>query len=592
MKLVIVGGVAGGASAAARIRRLDEQAEIIILERTQFVSYANCGLPYYVGEVITDKKKLTLQTPESFSKRFNIEVRVRHEVEAIDRASKTLRVCNLDEECVYSESYDILILSPGAQPLKPPVPGIQSERIFTLRSVEDTFKIKEFCDKYRSATRKKTEAQGVGQSQSLGQQKTLVQKNPDQQGANGLCLAHALVIGGGFIGLEMAENLVERGFKVTILQRSKQLMPPLDFDMASFVHDYMRSRGIELRFSQHIQAFETKEDSVCVKLESNDSISADFAIMAVGVVPDSHLAREAGLNLGSRGAIRVDAHMRTSDPFIYAVGDAIEFKNYVTDQSVVTALAGPANKQGRIAADNICGISRKFSGAQGSCVLKLFDMCIASTGINEKTALSLGLSYDKVITSSPSHASYYPGASTMTIKTLFDSQSGRILGAQIVGFEGVDKRIDVIAVALRAKMTSTDLAELDLAYAPPFSSAKDPVNMAGFVIENIREGFIKQVHWHEIADLQKQQAQLINVATAREFAEGHIEDSINIPLDELRDRIEEIDRSKPVYLYCFSGLRSYIANRIVAGYGIDSYNLSGGYRFYRQVISELSKQAI
>lgn len=553
MKIVIVGGVAGGATAAARIRRLDESAEIVILERTGFISYANCGLPYYVGDVITDKEKLTLQTPESFRRRFDIDVRVHNKVTSVDKSAKTVCVTRLDDGSSYTEHYDELILSPGARAVKPPFSGVDNDRVFTLRTVEDTFAIKEFTDRFQGG--------------------------------------RAVVVGGGFIGLEMTENLLERGFGVTLLQRGTQVMPPLDFDMATGVHAYLRSHGVDLRFGRKVEGFIETDEGISVSLEDGTSIDADFVLLCVGVSPDSHLALEAGLDMGMHGSIKVDSHMRTSDPSIYAVGDAVEFANYVTGQPVITALAGPAIKQGRIAADNICGIPHEFSGAQGSSVLKLFDMVIATTGINEKTARAAGIAFDKVIISSLSHATYYPGASKMTVKTLFEPESGRILGAQIVGFEGVDKRIDVMAVAIRAGMTGADLTELDLAYAPPFSSAREPANMVGFVIENVLSGLVAQIHWDEIENLQKSGAQLVDVSTEREFAEGHISGAVNIPLDQLRERIDEIDAERPVYFNCSSGLRSYVASRIVSGHGIVSYNLSGGYRFYHQIMEDLAHDA-
>lgn len=425
---------------------------------------------------------------------------------------------------------------------------MESRRIFTLRTVEDTYKIKDYVDEL-------------------------------EQG-------HAVVIGGGFIGLEMVENFVERGFKVTLLQRSRQVMPPLDYDMATFVHSYLRSKGVDLRFGQKMVGFVDTDEGVSVSFEDGSSLDADIILLATGVVPDAHLAQEAGLEMGDCGSIKVDAHLRTSDPSIFAAGDAIEFPHFVSGQSVVTALAGPANKQGRIIADNICGIPSKFSGAQGSSVLKLFDLVVATTGLNEKTARAAGIPYDRVVTACLSHAGYYPGAKRLTMKTVFEQETGRILGAQAIGFEGVDKRIDVMATAIRAGMHGSALGELDLAYAPPFSSAKDPVNVAGLIIENVLNGIVTQVHWDELEELSKKGIQLIDVSLEKEYSKGHIEGFVNIPLNELRDRIGEIDTETPVCFSCFSGSRSYVACRMAQARGISAYNLSGGYHFYNQVMED------
>lgn len=550
MKTLIIGGVAGGATAAARLRRLDEHAQIVMIERTGYVSYANCGLPYYVGEVITDKRKLTLQSPESFRNRFNIDVRVRQEAIKIDREAKTVLIRNLENGSEYEESYDSLILSPGAKAVKPNLPGIDDRRILTLRTVEDTFAMKQRADELAEQGR-----------------------------------ARAVVIGGGFIGIEAAENLMERGFDVTLLQRGDHVMPTLDYDMACEVHAYAREHGLDVRLNQNVNGFVADEeaDELTVTTAAGSVYRAPLVVLAIGVAPETHLAEEAGLELGMKKSIVVDEHMRTSDPSIFAVGDAVQVKNFVTGDDALISLAGPANKQGRIAADAICGRNSTFSGSQGSSVLKLFDMTIAATGLTESAARRAGIACDKVITSSPSHATYYPGASNMTVKTLFESETGRILGAQIVGFEGADKRIDVLATAIRARMTSADLEELDLAYAPPYSSAKDPVNMAGFVIENIRAGLVTQHHWNDVARLQQENAQLLDVRAEGEFARGHIEGAINIPLDELRGRINELDPKRTVYVNCHSGLRSYVACRMLAGHGFTCSNLSGGHRFYALV---------
>ena len=555
MKVLIIGGVAGGATAAARLRRLDETAQIIVLERGGFVSYANCGLPYYIGGVIEDKSALTLQTPESFWQRFRIEVRVHNEVTAINPAEKNLTVKRLDDESVYTESYDKLILSPGAKPVRPALPGIENSRIFTLRTVEDTYRIREY----------------------------LTQHKPKK----------AVVVGGGFIGLEMAENLVESGVQTCLLQRDDQVMPPLDYDMACEVHSYLRSKGIDLHLNETVTGFEEQSGQIITNLAGKESVKADFVVFAIGVTPETALAKAAGLKLGAREAIVVNQHMQTSQTDIYAVGDAVEFTHFVTEQKTWIALAGPANKQGRIAADHICGIQSTFSGAQGSSVIKLFDMTVATTGLNEKSAQAAGIVYDKAVTYSASHATYYPGATNMTIKTLYSPADGKILGAQIVGFDGVDKRIDVLATAIRAGMTAADLEELDLAYAPPYSSAKDPVNMAGFTIENVRSGLVKQHHWHDVEKLPRDGSViLLDTRTQAEFEQGHIADAVNIPLDILRERLSELDTAKEIYVNCYSGLRSYLACRILTQNGFSCSNLSGGYRFYENVINEKSYDAV
>jgi NADPH-dependent 2,4-dienoyl-CoA reductase/sulfur reductase-like enzyme/rhodanese-related sulfurtransferase len=549
MKVLIIGGVAGGATAAARLRRLDERAEIIILERSGFVSYANCGLPYYIGGVIQSKEALTLQTPESFRRRFRIDVRVHSEVLSIDRAAKTVQVRRLEDGSAYTESYDKLILSPGAQAIRPSLPGIDNPRIMTLRTVEDTYRIREFLEREQPR--------------------------------------RAVVVGGGFIGLEMAENLMHAGISTTLLQRSAQVLPPLDYDMACQVHAYLRTAGLDLRLNTSVAGYEELPDGVRVRLKDGGALEADFVLLAIGVTPETHLARDAGLALGAKDSIAVDESMRTSDPDIYAVGDAVEIRQSVSGVPALIALAGPANKQGRVAADNLCGRGVRYTGAQGSSVIKLFDMTVASTGLNEKAAKAAGLRYDRVVTYSPSHAAYYPGVSNLTIKTLYLPESGRIIGAQIVGFDGVDKRIDVMATAIRAEMTAVDLTELDLAYAPPYSSAKDPVNMAGFVIENIRDGLVEQYHWTDLEDLAgRRDVTLLDTRTEGEYRKGHMEGTVNIPLDELRERMGELDPTKELYVNCQSGLRSYLACRILTQNGFTCYNFSGGYHFYEYIADD------
>ena len=549
MKVVIVGGVAGGATAAARIRRLDEQAEIVVFERSGFISYANCGLPYYIGGVIEDPEELTLQTPESFFSRFRVAMRVRHEVTAIHPDRKTVSVTNLETGEAFEESYDKLILSPGAKPTQPRLPGVGLNKLFTLRTVEDTFRIKAYIS----------------------------ENHPKS----------AVLAGGGFISLELAENLRELGMDVTIVQRPKQLMNPFDADMASFIHSEMRRHGVKLALGHTVEGFEEKDGGVDVLLKDEAPLHADMVVLAIGVSPDTHLAQEAGLELGVKGSIVVNDRMETSVPHIYAVGDAVQVKHFVTGQDVLLSLAGPANKQGRIAADNICGGDSHYTGSQGSSVIKVFAMTAASTGVNETNARKAGLDVDTVILSPMSHAGYYPGGKVMTMKVVFEKETYRLLGAQIVGYEGVDKRIDVLATAIRAGLKATALKDLDLAYAPPYSSAKDPVNMAGFMIENIAKGVLKQWHLTDADSLPRDgSVTLLDTRTVEEFAHGHIDGFTNIPVDELRERLGELDKSKPVYVICQSGLRSYIACRILAGNGFECYNFSGGFRFYDAVMHD------
>lgn len=549
MKVVIIGGVAGGATAAARIRRLNEQAEIIVFERSGYISYANCGLPYYIGDTITDPEALTLQTPESFFSRFQITMKVRHEVTAIHAERNVVSVKNLETGAEFEESYDKLLLSPGAKPSLPPVPGTDIDRLFTLRTVEDTFRIKDYINK----------------------------KNPRS----------VILAGGGFISLELAENLRHLGMEVTIIQRPKQLMNPFDEDMASFIHSEMRSHGIRLLLGHTVEGFEETENGVRVLLKEEAPLSADMAVLAIGVSPDTRLAEMAGLKLGIKNSIIVNERMETSVPNIFAVGDAVQVKHFVSGEDSLISLAGPANKQGRIAADNICGKDSRYSGSQGSSIIKVFNMTAAVTGLNEKSAKKAGLSVDKVILSPMSHAGYYPGGKVMTMKVVFEKETYRLLGAQIVGYEGVDKRIDVLATAIRAGMKATDLNELDLAYAPPYSSAKDPVNMAGFMIENIASGQLKQFHLEDINDLPLDgSVTLLDARTEGEFSRGHVTGFINIPVDQLRENMNKLPKAKPVYVMCQSGLRSYIACCILKGEGYDAYNFSGGYRFYDAVVND------
>lgn len=547
-KILIVGGVAGGASAAARLRRLDEKADIVLLERGEFISYANCGLPYYIGGEITSREALTLQTPESFRQRFRVDVRVQSEAVAIDREAKTVTVHDLAGGKTYEEPYDTLILSMGAEPARPPVPGLDSERVFTLRSIPDTVRIREFIES-RNVT-------------------------------------SAVVMGGGYIGVEMAENLHARGIKVTIVEMQDQVIAPLDYDMACDVHRHIESKGVRLELGAAVSAIEDTGDGLCVHTSAGD-IAADLLISATGVAPESVIAREAGLTCNARGGIVTDENMGTSDPDIYAVGDAVEVTEYVTGEKVMIPLAGPANKQGRIAADHICGRETEYHGTQGSSVLRVFDMTVATTGVNEKMAKAHGLSYDKSFTYSTSHAGYFPGAMGMSVKLMFERDTGRVLGAQITGFDGVDKRCDVIATAIRFDATVRDLTELELCYAPPYSSAKDPVNMAGFVAENILDGLVRTFHWHDVREILTADGNvLLDVRTPMEFGRGHIRGSVNIPLDSLRDRLAELDAGKRYYVTCQVGLRGYLACRILNQHGFETRNLSGGYRLYHSIYGD------
>ena len=544
MKTIIIGGVAGGATAAARLRRLDEKAEIIILERGEYVSFANCGLPYYIGGVITDRGDLTLQTPQSFKARFNIDVRVLNEAVKINPDSKTVTVKNLRTGETYEETYDNLILSMGAEPIRPNIEGADGSNVFTLRNIPDTLKIKNYIDTAKPRS--------------------------------------AVVIGGGYIGVEMAENLVEAGLKVAIVELADHLIAPLDFDMAADVHRYIKSKGIYLHLNNGVKAI--NGNTVILQ---NGEITADMIILSVGVRPETAIAKDAGIELNQRGSIVANNKMQTNIPDIYAVGDAVEVEDFITKKPAFIPLAGPANKQGRIAADNIAGYESVYTGTQGSAVLKLFDMTVATTGLNEKSAQAAGIDYDKTYTYSASHATYYPGAAQMSIKTLWDKKTLKIIGAQIVGFDGVDKRMDVIATAIRFGAKITDLTTLELCYAPPFGSAKDPVNMLGFVAENIVSGKIKQFFWHDVENLPRDGSVfLLDTRTPFEVMNGKIDGFVNIPLDELRERIDEIPKDRPIYVHCHSGLRSYLACRILTGNGYDCYNLAGGWRLYESVINE------
>jgi len=544
MKTIIIGGVAGGATSAARLRRLDEKAEIIILERGEYVSFANCGLPYYIGGVITDREDLTLQTPESFKARFNIDVRVLNEAVKISPHIKTVTVKNLRTGETYEEPYDNLILSMGAEPIRPNIEGADGSNVFTLRNIPDTLKIKNYINTAKPRS--------------------------------------AVVIGGGYIGVEMAENLAQAGIKVAIVELADHLIAPLDFDMAADVHRYIKSKGIYLHLNNGVKAI--NGNTVILQ---NGEITADMIIMSVGVRPETAIAKDCGIELNPRRSIVVNNKMQTNIPNIYAVGDAVEVEDFITKKPAFIPLAGPANKQGRIAADNIAGFESVYTGTQGSAVLKLFDMTVATTGLNEKSATAAGIDYDKTYTYSVSHATYYPGAAQMSIKALWDKKTLKIIGAQIVGFDGVDKRMDVLATAIRFGAKITDLTTLELCYAPPFGSAKDPVNMLGFVAENIVSGKLKQFFWHDVENLARDGSVfLLDTRTPFEVMQGKIDGFVNIPLDELRERLDEIPKDKPIYVHCHSGLRSYLACRILTGNGYDCYNLAGGWRLYESVINE------
>lgn len=549
MKVVIVGGVAGGASAAARLRRLDEQAEIVIFERTGYVSYANCGLPYFIGGVIEEESALTLQSPEGFWNRFRIAVKTSHEVIAIHPDAHAVDARNLLTGEEFVETYDKLILSPGAHPIRPELPGIDSDKIFSLRTVEDTLHIHDYVQEHGPKS--------------------------------------AVVIGGGFIGIEAAENLRDLGLAVTLLQRPRQLMNNMDYDMATLLHTEVREHGIDLRLRADVTGFEETDDHVVTHVADENSIAADMVLLAIGVAPENHLAKEAGIELGIKGSIVVNDRMETSAPDVYAVGDAVQVKHQVTGEDAVISLAGPANKQGRIVADVICGLDSRYQGSLGSSVIKVFDLTAASTGLSVKAARAAGFDCESVVLSPGSHAGYYPGATPMTMKVVFERETLRLLGAQIVGVDGVDKRIDVLATAIQAGIRADELKDLDLAYAPPYSSAKDPVNMAGFMIENVGSGILKQWHWEQEPDLPRDgSVQLLDVRTVGEYGRGHIDGFVNIPVDDLRARLGELDAAKPVYVICQSGLRSYIACRILAQHGFDCYNFSGGYRFFAAVTKD------
>ncbi|ELI5738120.1 FAD-dependent oxidoreductase [Vibrio fluvialis] len=560
-KIVIIGGVAGGASAAARARRLSEDAQIIMYERGPFVSFANCGLPYHIGGDIKERANLLLQTPESFLARFNVDVRVMNEVVRINRADKTITVRNLLDQSEYEESYDFLLLSPGAGPIVPPIPGLDNPLTHSLRNIPDMDRILE----------------------------TIQMNQPD----------HATVIGGGFIGLEMMEAFHQLGIKTTLIEMADQVMTPVDREMAGFAHAEIRTKGIDLRLGVALQAVEFKPATSMPSIDSGENIehqhmngeldltlsngetlTTDILIMAIGVRPETKLAAEAGLQIGELGGIYTNEHMQTSDPNIYAVGDAIEEKDFVTGQSTLVPLAGPANRQGRMAADNMLGRSETYQGTQGTAICKIFDLAVASTGKNEKQLKRAGIEYEKVYVHTASHASYYPGAEIVSFKMLFDPKSGKIFGAQAVGKDGIDKRIDVMAVAQRAGMTVEQLQHLELTYAPPYGSAKDVINQAAFVATNIMKGDAKAIHFDEIDSLTDEQV-LLDVRNPGELQNvGYLPGAINIPVDQLRQRMNELPKDKEIIIYCQVGLRGNVAYRQLVNNGYKARNLLGGYRTY------------
>ena len=555
MKTVIIGGVAGGASAAARLRRLDENAEIVMFEKGPYISYANCGLPYYISGTISQRDDLLLQTPKSFNDRFNVDVRVCSEVTSIDRKAKQLTVNESTEEGIfireYTETYDKMILSPGSRPMRPPIPGIERENVHSLWSVPDVDRIKAYLDK----------------------------EKPNR----------AVVIGGGFIGLELAENLVERDIHVTLVEAAAQVLMPLDFEMAQIAHCHLHEAGVDLRLGTMVKSFEAAENpkTTVVMTADGEGIEADIVLLSIGIQPQTELAKAAGLELNKRGGIIVDETLKTSDPDIYAVGDAIEIRDFNTGKPAMVPLAGPANKQGRMVAANILGGNERYNGTQGTCIVKIFEITAASTGLNEKTLKAAGAEYGRdylfTMTHPKSHAGYYPGAFSLDMKMIFNPVSRKVLGAQVVGREGVDKRIDVLASVVRMGGTIDDLIELELAYAPPFSSAKDPVNMAGYVAENMIEGLVEQINWNELDSFSD--AVLLDIRNPDEFEAGAIPGSVLLPLYELRSRLNELQKDKTYIIYCAAGLRGYIAARMMIQSGFrDVMNLAGGYSTWKPAV--------
>ena len=549
MKYLIVGGVAGGASTAARLRRLDESAEIIMFERGDYISYANCGLPYYIGELIYQREKLFVQTPESFAARFNIEARVRSEVKRVNPEKKTIMVHNLALGGLYEETYDKLILSPGAAPVRPPLEGIDMEGIFTMRNVNDTDRVKEYIEEHD--------------------------------------VKYALIVGAGFIGLEMAENLHECGIQVSVVEMADQVMTPVDYEIATVIHQHFKSKSVGLHLQEAVIAFHPAEDGIDVVLKSGLVLRVDIVLLSIGVRPDVKLAREAGLEIGETGGIKVNEFLQTSHPDIYAVGDAIEFPNPLSGRPALAFLAGPANTQGRICADNVVnGNHQKYKGSIGTAIAKVFDLTVGATGLSAKMLDRLQMPYKEVIVHGASHAGYYPGAVMMDIKINFSPENGKLLGAQAVGVDGVDKRLEMMSAVIRNGGTIYDLMELEQAYAPPYSSAKDPVNMAGFVADNVLSGKVKIISWRELKDMDHSKVMLVDVRTPEEFGRGSIKGAVNIPLDGSRGKYQNLPKDRTIVVFCAIGLRGYIATRILMQYGYDVVNLNGGYRTYSTAMAE------
>lgn len=549
-KIIIVGGVAGGATTAARLRRLDEQAEIIMFERGEYISFANCGLPYYIGGTIQERDALLVQTVEGMSKKFNLDIRNLSEVVSINRDAKTVTVKKVQTGELYEESYDKLVLSPGAQPIKPPIPGIEEAKdLFTLRNVPDTDQIKAYID----------------------------EKKPKK----------AVVVGGGFIGVEMAENLHDRGLEVTLVEMVDQIMAPLDYEMAAILHQHFADKGVELILKNGVQRFENEGKTIY--LNNGKKIETDMVILAIGVRPENELAKQAGLALGERGGIIVSDTLQTEDQDIYAIGDAIEVKDYIFGKPTMIPLAWPANRQGRLVADHINGYDVKYNGTLGTSIAKVFDMTAATTGMNEKTLKRMGIPYEVIHVHPGSHAGYYPGSFPISMKLTFDPETGKIYGAQAVSYDGADKRIDVIATAIKGGLTVFDLPDLELAYAPPYSSAKDPVNMIGYAASNLLQGKVETVQWHEIDEFVDAGEILIDVREPMEVNMGKINGSRNIPLGELRDRLAELPKDKTIYVYCQVGLRGYLASRILMQNGFKVKNLDGGYRTYACVFDPIGE---
>ncbi|MDD2278196.1 MAG: FAD-dependent oxidoreductase [Bacteroidales bacterium] len=556
MKIIIIGGVAGGATTAARLRRDDERAEIIMFERGEHISYANCGLPYYIGGVIAERDNLFVQTPKVFSKQFNVDVRVLNEVISIIPESKTVNVKDLRTGKEYSESYDKLVLSPGAEPVRPNLPGIDSEGIFTMRNVADTDKIKSYIDNHKTKT--------------------------------------AIVVGAGFIGLEMAENLHKLGIFVSIVEMAEQVMTPLDYSMASIVHQHLKTKNVAFFLKDGVSSFQKDDDHIVATLKSGRKINADIVILSIGVRADSKLARESGLDIGTTGGIVVDKHLQTSNPDIYAVGDAIEFENPITHKKQITYLAGPANKQGRICADNIVfGNKSVYKGSINTAIAKVFDLTVASTGASGRTLKNENIPYLSAIIHAGSHAGYYPGSIPMSIKIVFSPKDGKLYGAQIVGYDGVDKRIDLLAQVIKLNGTIYNLTEIEHAYAPPFSSAKDPVNIMGFIAENILNGSMKPYSWRDIESVDLTHTVLLDVRTKDEFELGAIPGAVNIPFDEVRDRLDEIPQQKKIVVYCSVGPRGYVASRVLMQRGYNEvFNLIGGYKTYEFATQKQSNEDV